>query len=143
MRRAIGRRASTPNPPPCTTTRGAAFAAAGDLEARRYGQGSLYTKSTLWDDALEARQFAYGDVKTAFETYVARYNNGRPFIVAGAEQGGELAARLLDEEIAPNANLRRRLVAAYLIDTVVPADAYGPTAAVPACQKRQQAGCLV
>jgi Protein of unknown function (DUF3089) len=121
----------------------APFDAVGDLYAPRYRQASLYTKSTLWDDALEARQFAYGDVKTAFETYVARYNNGRPFIVAGAEQGGELAARLLAEEIAPNANLRRRLVAAYLIDTVVPADAYGPKAPVPACQKRQQAGCLV
>ena len=121
----------------------APFDAVGDLYAPRYRQASLYTKSTLWDDALEARQFAYGDVKTAFETYVARYNNGRPFIVAGAEQGGELAARLLAEEIAPNANLRQRLVAAYLIDTVVPADSYGPKAPVPACQKRQQAGCLV
>ena len=121
----------------------APFDAVGDLYAPRYRQASLYTKSTLWDDALEARQFAYGDVKTAFETYVARYNNGRPFIVAGAEQGGELAARLLAEEIAPNAALRQRLVAAYLIDTVVPADAYGPKAPVPACQKRSEAGCLV
>ncbi len=121
----------------------APFDAVGDLYAPRYRQASLYTKSTLWDDALEARQFAYGDVRAAFETYLARYNRGRPFILVGAEQGGELAARLLAQEIAPNAELRKRLVAAYLIDTIVPADAHAPDAPVPACQKRAQAGCLV
>ncbi len=121
----------------------APFDAVGDLYAPRYRQASLYTKSTLWDDALEARQFAYGDIKTAFDTYLARYNRGRPFILAGAEQGGELGARLLAQEIAPNPELRRRLVAAYLIDTVVPAGAYGPNAATPACRKRDEAGCLV
>jgi hypothetical protein len=115
----------------------------GDLYAPRYRQASLYTKSTLWDDALEARQFAYGDIRAAFETYLARYNRGRPFIVAGAEQGGELAARLLSQEIAPSPELRKRLVAAYLIDTIVPADQYGPGAPVPACAKRAEAGCLV
>ncbi len=121
----------------------APFDAVGDLYAPRYREASLYTKSTLWDDALEARQFAYGDIKAAFETYLARYNHGRPFILAGAEQGGELGARLLAQEIAPNADLRRRLVAAYLIDTLVPAAAYGAGAPVPACQKRAEAGCLV
>jgi hypothetical protein len=121
----------------------APFDAVGDLYAPRYRQASLYTKSTLWDDALEARQFAYGDIRAAFETYIARYNRGRPFILAGAEQGGELGARLLAQEIAPNPELRKRLVGAYLIDTIVPADAYGPDAAVPACAKRNQAGCLV
>jgi len=121
----------------------APFDAVGDLYAPRYRQASLYTKSTLWDDALEARQFAYGDIKAAFDTYIARYNRGRPFILAGAEQGGELGARLLAQEIAPNRALRRQLVAAYLIDTIVPADRYGPNAPVPACEKRDEAGCLV
>jgi len=121
----------------------APFDAVGDLYAPRYRQASLYTKSTLWDDALEARQFAYGDIKAAFDAYIARFNRGRPFILVGAEQGGELGARLLAETVAPNPALRGRLVAAYLIDTVVPAEAYGAGAAVPACQRRDQAGCLV
>jgi hypothetical protein len=121
----------------------APFDAVGDLYAPRYRQASLYTKSTLWDDALEARQFAYGDVEAAFAYYIAHLNHGRPFILAGAEQGGELGARLLSEVIAPDPALRGRLVGAYLIDTIVPADAYGPKALVPACQRRSQAGCLV
>jgi len=121
----------------------APFDAVGDVYAPRYRQATLYARSTLWDDAIEARQFAYGDVKTAFEDYLARFNHGRPFILAGVEQGGDLGARLLHEAIAPDPALRRRLVGAYLIDTVVPADEYGPGALVPPCEKRAQAGCLV
>jgi hypothetical protein len=119
------------------------FDAVGDVYAPRYREASLYTKSTLWDDAIEARQFAYGDVRAAFDNYLARFNRGRPFILAGVEQGGEQGARLLREVIAPDPALRARLVGAYLIDTAVPADAYGPRAPVPACLKRAEAGCLV
>ncbi|HZZ90835.1 MAG TPA: DUF3089 domain-containing protein [Caulobacteraceae bacterium] len=119
------------------------FDAVGDVYAPRYRQASLYTKATLWDDAIEAREFAYGDVKAAFEYYMARYNRGRPFFLAGAEQGGDLAARLLREVIAPSAQFRSQLVGAYLVDTAAPADEYGPTAPVPACQRRAEAGCLV
>jgi hypothetical protein len=121
----------------------APFDAVGDLYAPRYRQASLYTKSTLWDDALEARQFAYGDVKTAFEDFLTRLSGGRPFVLVGVEQGGELGARLLSEVIAPNPALRGRLVGAYLIDTVVPAADHGPAAPVPACARRAEAGCLV
>ena len=119
------------------------FDAVGDVYAPRYRQATLYARSTLWDDAIEAREFAYGDVKAAFDDYLARLNRGRPFILAGAEQGGDLGARLLREVIAPDPALRRRLVAAYLADTVVPADEYPATAPVPPCQKRAEAGCLV
>jgi DUF3089 family protein len=121
----------------------APFDAVGDLYAPRYRQASLFTKSTLWDDAIEARQWAYGDIQSAFEAYLADFNQGRPFILVGVEQGAELGARLLADEIAPNPQLRRRLVAAYLIDAVVPADEHGPSAPVPACARRDQAGCLV
>ena len=121
----------------------APFDAVGDVYAPRYRQATLYTRSSLWDDAIEARQFAYGDVKAAFEAYLANFNHGRPFILAGVEQGGDLGARLLHEAIAPDPALRQRLVGAYLIDTVVPADEYGPGASVPPCQRRAQAGCLV
>jgi hypothetical protein len=121
----------------------APFDAVGDVYAPRYRQATLYTRSTLWDDAIEARQFAYGDVKAGFEAFLAQHDRGRPFILAGVEQGGDLGARLLHEVVAPDPALRRRLVAAYLIDTVVPADEYGPAAPVPPCQSRAQAGCLV
>lgn len=121
----------------------APFARAGRLFAPRYRQASLYTSLTVFDDAIEAREFAYGDVRSAFDFYLAHLSDGRPFILVGVEQGGVLAAHLLQDEIAPRSDLRRRLVAAYLIETVTPADRYGPASAVGACARRDQAGCVL
>ena len=118
------------------------FVRVGRIFAPRYRHASLYTRLTMRDDAREARRFAYGDVREAFRAFV-EHSHGRPFIVAGVEQGGELAARLLAEEIAPNPQLKGRLVAAYLSNTTVLAQDYGPGSAIPACTSRAQTGCVV
>ena len=120
----------------------APFARVGRIFAPHYRQASLYTFLTLRDDARDARRFAYDDVRQAFRYYLKHDNNGRPIILVGVEQGGILAARLLNEEIARDAALRGRLAGVYLIETVVPADEYGPEAPVPACARRDQAGCV-
>jgi hypothetical protein len=119
------------------------FVRVGRVFAPRYRQASLYSLMTLREDALDARAFAYTDVRDAFGRYVAEHSGGRKFLLVGVEQGGSLAARLLAEEIAPDPRLRARLAAAYLIDTIVPADAYGPGAPIPACASREQPGCVV
>jgi len=121
----------------------APFARAGQVFAPYYRQASLYTSLTLFDDALQAREFAYGDVASAFRFFADHLAGDRPIILVGVEQGGELAARLLRDEIAPDAKFRKRLVAAYFIDTVVPADDYPPTSAVPACATLTQSGCVL
>jgi hypothetical protein len=121
----------------------APFARAGRVFAPGYRQASLYTSLTVFDDAIEAREFAYGDVHAAFQYFLEHLSDGRPFILVGVEQGGELASRLLADEIAPDPTLRRRLVAAYLIETVTPADEFAVGAPVPACRKRDEAGCVV
>jgi len=114
------------------------FVSLGRVFAPRYRQASLYSLTTLREDAREARQFAYGDVRDAFRWYLDQDNGGRPFILVGVEQGGTLASRLLAEEVARDPVLQSRLVAAYLIDTVVPADA----PPIPPCVQKGQAGCL-
>lgn len=119
------------------------FLRAGRVFAPRYRQASLYAHSTQREDAREARAFAYRDVRDAFRYWLAHDDTGRPIIIAGVEQGGFLVDRLLREEVATNPRVRARLAAAYLIDTVVPADRYGPTSAVPACQGPVQTGCTV
>jgi hypothetical protein len=121
----------------------APFSSVARVFAPRYRQASLYTSLTLFDDAIEAREFAYGDVRAAFDEYLRAFNRGRPFIVVGVEQGGVLAMRLVREVIAPNRDLRRHLVAAYLQETAAPADEFGPDAPVPACARRDEAGCVV
>lgn len=115
------------------------YQAVGRVFAPRFRQASLYTRLTLRDDAREARTFAYRDVRDAFRTYVARWGGERPLLVAGVEQGGELAARLLREEIASNPALRARLVAAHLTETIVPANGVG----LPVCAAKAQAGCVL
>lgn len=114
------------------------FVRVGRIFAPRYRQASLYTFMTLREDAKEARRFAYSDVVAAFRHYVANYNQDRPFVVVGVEQGGGLAARLLAEEVATNPKLKTRIAAAYLIQTVVPAN----SPPIPACIARDQPGCL-
>jgi hypothetical protein len=114
------------------------FVRVGRIHAPRYRQASLYSLLTLREDAREARQFAYEDVARAFRHYAAEADGGRPLVLVGVEQGGTLAARLLSEEIMPDPMLRRRLAAAYLIETVVPADA--PPA--PPCLKPRQTTCV-
>jgi hypothetical protein len=120
------------------------FARVGRVFAPRYRQASLYAyRMKIGDDSRDARRFAYDDVLSAFRYYLAHYNLGRPFIVVGVEQGGDLADRLLRQEVERNPGLLAKLTAAYLIDTVVPAADYGPGAPIPACRQRAQTRCVV
>lgn len=114
------------------------FVTVGRVFAPRYRQASLYSLTTLREDAREARQFAYGDVRDAFRWYIDQDNGGRPFILVGVEQGGTLTLRLLAEEVARDPELKARMVAAYLIDTAAPADA----PPVAPCVEREQARCM-
>lgn len=119
------------------------FARIARLFGPRYRQASLFSQLTLKDDAREARAFAYDDVRRAFDVYLARYWRGRPLIIVGVEQGGTLAERLAREAVAAHPELRERLAAVYLIDTVALADDHRPGSPLPACERRDQAGCVV
>ncbi|MFN3353732.1 MAG: DUF3089 domain-containing protein [Brevundimonas sp.] len=117
----------------------APFARAGAISAPHYREASLYTRLTIRQDAREARAFAYRDVRTAFDTWLARHPTG-PVMIAGVEQGGELVDRLLHERIIGDADLRARLVAVYLLDTLTPSARH---IGVPACARPEQYGCVV
>jgi len=119
------------------------FVRVGRLFAPRYRQASLFAQLTRRDDAKEARQFAYGDVRRAFEYYLDHDNGGRPLVVAGVEQGASLADRLVREEISARPGLLSRLAAVYLIDAVTLASEYAATSPLPACQRRGQPRCVV
>ena len=119
------------------------FAQVGRVFAPQYREATLFSLMTYRDDAQDARRLAYDDVRRAFELYLERDNGGRPFVLAGVREGGLIAARLLEEVVARDPALKRRLVAAYLIDTPAPAADFGPGAPVPACARRDEAGCVV
>ena len=113
------------------------FSLAGDVSAPLYRQGSLYTRLTLREDAREARAFAYQDVEAAFEAWLKRHPDS-PIVLAGVEQGADLLARLLRDRVSKDRALKKRLVAAYLMDTIVPQGAID----LPVCATREQAGCF-
>lgn len=119
------------------------FAKISRLFGPRYRQASLFSQLTLKDDAREARAFAYDDVRRAFDFYLAHDWLKRPLIIVGVEQGGTLADRLAREAVVAHPELRGRLVAVYLIDTVALAGDHAPGSALPACARREETGCVV
>ena len=88
------------------------FESLGPVYAPLYRQASLYTSMTLFDDAIEAREFAYQDILASFRLFQASRGRSRPFMLVGVEQGGSLAARLLKEEIERDRIGASQLVAA-------------------------------
>lgn len=117
------------------------FTGVGRLYAPHYRQATLYTYFDKEHPASKpAQDLAYADVKAAFQYYLAHYNHGRPFILAGHSQGGYHATRLLHELVDNNPQLRKQLVAAYLIGCQARPDEYQH---LPALRDSLQTGGII
>ena len=119
------------------------FQRVGRVFAPRYRAASLFAYLTLRDDARDARRFAYGDVRRAFDAMLAQDAPGRPLVIAGMGQGGSMALRLVQERIAHDPAVLKRVAAIYLMDTVVSTDSLPATGPLSACRARDEAGCTV
>ena len=64
-----------------------AFAHVDGVFAPRYRQAHIRIFSLGDSLSYEAAAVAYGDLRKAFETYLAQWNEGRPIILAGHSQG--------------------------------------------------------
>lgn len=100
----------------------APYASAGRLFAPHYRQASLYTFMTIREDARLAQNFAYQDIKRAFEYFLEHSPAERPIIIAGHGQGASHAQRLLADYF--QGDLKERLAAAYIIDHPLPLDKF-------------------
>ncbi len=78
------------------------------------------------DDMLisDTKAFKQGarDIQDAFEYYLKHFSGGRPFILAGHSQGTMTLIELIKNKFGGDAELRCRLVAAYLIGYTVTDD---------------------
>jgi hypothetical protein len=107
--------------------------------APRYRQAHLKSFYIQTDQADNAFEIAYTDVRAAFVFYLEKYNNGRPIIIASHSQGTKHAGRLL-KEFFENKPLQNQLVCAYIIGMPVPVDYF--TVLKP-CADSLATGCFV
>lgn len=84
------------------------------LFAPYYRQAGLNVYSLDASVAAPYFDLAYADVREAFLYYLEHHNQNRPIVLAGFSQGSDMALRLL-KEFGGREEVRRRLVAAYLI----------------------------
>jgi len=103
----------------------APYGSAGRLFAPYYRQASLYSFMTAREDARKAQDFAYQDVKRAFNVFLENSPPERPIILVGHNQGASHVQRLLADFFM--GDLSKRLAAAYVIDCPLPLDLFNTT----------------
>lgn len=118
------------------------FNGVADIWAPKYRQATFGAFLTTKAEAKKALDFAYRDVAAAFDHFIRAAPKDRPIILAGHSQGSLHLLRLLAERIAGKPEAKR-IVAAYVIGWPVSIPADLPALGLPACERREQAGCVV
>lgn len=126
----------------------APFNGVGNVYAPRYRQASIaaFVQPEIApqrNDGHQALDLAYSDVARAFDHFIAHFNAGRPFILAGHSQGAGHALRLLADKIDAT-DLRERLVAAYVVGCGMPFDFFERVFQhLAPCASPTQTGCVI
>jgi len=93
------------------------------------------------------RKLAFLDVQAAWYEYLKRDNAGRGVVLIGHSQGASILKQLLADVIEKDGDMKRKLVAAYLIGTNVAVppggDVGGDFKTTRLCKSVQQYNCVV
>lgn len=108
----------------------------------RYRQATFGAFLTDAADAIRALDFAYADVRRAFDTFIETVPADRPIILAGHSQGSLHLLRLLRERVAGEP-IARRIVAVYVAGWPISTTADLPALGFPACTASGQPACLL
>ncbi|HNB99227.1 MAG TPA: DUF3089 domain-containing protein, partial [Leptospiraceae bacterium] len=106
--------------------------------APRYRQAAIYAFLKETKEGKQALDFAYEDVKKAFEYYARNLNKGRPWILAGHSQGALHSIRLLKEVIS-NSDIGKSMVAAYVLGWPFRGEEIG----FPICKSQEDIRCVI
>jgi hypothetical protein len=119
-----------------------AFNRSADLWAPRYRQAAFGTFLTDAPESARAIDLAYGDVRMAFDHFVAHVAPSKPMILAGEGQGAFLLRRLLAERVAGKP-LADRVAAVYVSGWPISREHDLPVLGLPACTAPEQSGCVM
>ena len=112
-----------------------------------YPQVTLSAINTPGAVTFGASVTAYLGMLSGFEEYLAKYNDGRGFVLIGHSQGALVLKQLVKEQIDPSPKLREQIVSALLMggNVLVPKGGTvgGDFRNVPACQSAGQTHCVV
>ena len=118
------------------------YGESGRLFAPYYRQASLYAFMTNREDAHQAQDFAYRDVKRAFNVFLKQSPPERPIVLVGHNQGASHVQRLLMDFF--QGELKNRLAVAYVIDHPLPIESFeGPLSNLMPCTSAEQTQCVV
>ena len=117
-----------------------AFNNVADIWAPRYRQAAFGAFLLTNDDARKALDFAYADVRRAFDEFLARIRPGQAIMLAGHSQGALHLSRLLGDR---RDALRGRLVAAYVVGWPLSVTADLPAYGLPPCRAANQTACVL
>ena len=96
-----------------------AFAQSCNIFTPYYRQATYYSFFDIASSGSMALDIAYTDIANAFKVYLEKYNQGRPFFIAGHSQGALHGQRLIHEHVSKNTS-RDLFIAAYLIGYILP-----------------------
>lgn len=116
------------------------FNQVGRLYAPRYRQAHIQSYFVEQEKTgKKALEFAYEDVKDAFEYYLEHENNNRPFIIASHSQGTTHSARLI-QELINGKPIQDQLIAAYLIGMPIPKNTFTN---IKPCEDHLATNCII
>jgi hypothetical protein len=109
------------------------------------GGGIANQDPKLFTPAVDAEQ--YDSVLDAWKYYLARYNDGRPFVLIAHSQGAFVLRKLIAQQIDPNPKLRARMLSALLYGGAVVVKqgslVGGSFKHIPGCTSTSELGCVV
>jgi hypothetical protein len=124
-------------------------------QASRFSQtchvyAPLYRQVTITglnSRSAKASAIAYGDVVSAWQNYLSRYNDGRGVVLIGHSQGAFILEQLIAKVIERDPSQLQRIVSAILLggNVTVPdgKDTGGTFAHLVPCTSASQTGCVI
>jgi hypothetical protein len=118
------------------------FNNAAALYAPRYRQAAFGSFLVDQPESRRALDFAYADVRLAFDAFLAQVPADAPIVLAGHSQGANHLLRLIRERVKGTA-LAPRIVAAYIVGWPISPAHDLPALGLQACTSSAQAGCVM